>query len=193
MVTLIALTMQLIGSAFAGDAWLCTEASSQRRDNNFISCGIGEASEESTARAKALQNAQVEFKSLCDLSTDCKGHVMTVWPERTSCTHNSDGYVCHRMVRFTVGEELVKVEPVPAKEPDSTAQLTEIITKKLEELRQPTAAPKVVELPVAKVAPIVLAAAEETSDIECGVRCNATDQSACWLPGARWKLRHGCK
>ena len=38
--------------------WLCTEESSQRVENNIMSCGIGVAPTESDARLKAFDSAK---------------------------------------------------------------------------------------------------------------------------------------
>jgi hypothetical protein len=121
----------MVNQIQASDSWLCTEESSQRRDDVISSCGIGVASDENQARAKAFDNAKAEFDRICNPSADCKDHEITIEPKRTSCMKTKTGKVkCYRLVAFTVGN--AKVAPTPSPEAKNTK--TELIG--------PTAAPE---------------------------------------------------
>lgn len=98
------LGLLLLAQPTLADAWLCTEASSQRRGSSVYSCGVGIGKDENAARLNAFDNAKSEFKRICSASDDCKGHNITVSPERTSCDKNSDSYKCYRLIVFTIGE-----------------------------------------------------------------------------------------
>lgn len=104
MKALFMLMLLVSTSAFAKEEWLCTEASSQRRGNSILACGVGEGRDESQARTKALDNSKQEFTKLCELSDDCKNHLITVQPERTTCEKDKRNYRCYRLIVFTIDE-----------------------------------------------------------------------------------------
>ncbi len=89
--------------------WFCTEESGKRDGNTIMSCGVGDAvNDEGYARKKALQAAIEEFKTICDLSSDCRGKAKTVEPKRTSCAPvpNLPNFVrCYRLIVVTIVEE----------------------------------------------------------------------------------------
>ncbi len=84
------------------DQWFCTDDQAQRSGNTFSICGVGTASVEGEARTAALHNAIHEFQVMCDLSSDCKGHKVSVEPKRSTCQHTklSDGYFAHAMTCY---------------------------------------------------------------------------------------------
>lgn len=88
---------------FAGD-WLCTEEASQRRGSSVLACGIGHGASEEEARDKALDAAAVEFKKICDLSSDCHRENVKANPQRTECEKERTGYSCRRLVQFEMAE-----------------------------------------------------------------------------------------
>ena len=110
------------GAPALAEGWFCTDESSKRDGNLWTVCGIGEDQKESAARSEALENGIQEFKDLCRLSSDCKGHEFTVQPGRTECRPLSEAVPgqgpirCVRAVAFTVGEkksdEEAESEPV---------------------------------------------------------------------------------
>jgi hypothetical protein len=89
-------------SAIAKEEWFCTEQSSQIQNGAVQACGIGIGKDEAQARLRAFDNAQMEFKKICDASLNCKGHEATVDPKRTTCEPSADGYKCYRMVAFEI-------------------------------------------------------------------------------------------
>lgn len=83
--------------------WTCTDDSTQRQDNIWYSCGINQSDTEAVAMRHALQEALIEFDTLCKLSSDCHGHKRTMEPKRSSCVQLSNGvWKCWRMVQITV-------------------------------------------------------------------------------------------
>lgn len=90
--------------ATAGETWFCTEDSSKRNDNVFSICGVGDSlNDEGAARKKALDNAIAEFETICEMSSDCRRHKMTVEPKRTSCGIDKMGLTkCYRLIEITV-------------------------------------------------------------------------------------------
>lgn len=100
--------------------WFCSSVSTEKNGNTYLSCGIGQGPDEAEARANALIVAKTEFKAVCVGSSDCEGREVSIQPERTTCIKKDEGYSCHRMVIFTVGEpkdekklEESKSEPKP--------------------------------------------------------------------------------
>lgn len=88
----------------AEENWLCVEASSTRDGNVIQSCGIGRGPDENSARLRAFDNAKIEFDKVCESSDDCKGHEVTVKPERTSCSKAGQDFKCYRLIVFTISE-----------------------------------------------------------------------------------------
>lgn len=107
---LFCLMILLVDRAIAKDQWLCTV------DNNFVNanqigvCGVGTDYQEGEARLKALSNSMSEFKAMCALSSDCRGHNVTVLPARSECvpkvekydTHDVVGFTCYRLIIYTI-------------------------------------------------------------------------------------------
>lgn len=90
----------VIHNARAGDDWLCKSQSSERRGNSILSCGIGTAPDEATARIRAFNSAKDEFIQVCSASDDCKGREIIAKPQRTECELGFEGYKCYRLVVF---------------------------------------------------------------------------------------------
>ena len=83
--------------------WYCKEVASERQGNIIHSCGIGTGNDENEARSTAFDNAKIEFKKVCGLSADCKNHLVSVKPERTTCDKVETGFKCHRLLTFSIG------------------------------------------------------------------------------------------
>lgn len=124
MVFLIMMMLSLgsTSSASANESWLCTDESSQIQGTSILSCGIGLANDEDTARAKAFYAAKAEFDRICDASTTCKGKEVKVEPKRTTCAPDGEKYKCHRLIVFTVGVLDAKVVQARAKAKTIAAQ-----------------------------------------------------------------------
>lgn len=86
--------------------FICQEAASQKFEDVVSTCGVGEDRLESEARAKALENITREFKALCSLSSDCKNHLITIQPQRNYCKKSNGGFICYRLVVFTIQKEI---------------------------------------------------------------------------------------
>lgn len=90
----------LIGYNAFADEWLCTTESGQRVGNTILACGIGDSlNDEGLSRKKALQNAIEEFRTICELSNDCRGRQFNIEPKRTSCLIDKVGLTkCYRLI-----------------------------------------------------------------------------------------------
>jgi hypothetical protein len=99
---IIPILFAFFGSVSFGSDWLCQEEASQRHDNEIYSCGIGTGDDENSARLNAFDNAKKEFQKICELSDDCNGRQISVWPQRTACEKKGRKYQCHRLVVFGV-------------------------------------------------------------------------------------------
>ncbi len=87
-----------------GQDWLCKEASSEKRGDSILSCGVGLGKNEADARSSAFNNAKAEFDRVCQISADCAGRTFTVDPRRTSCEQGGNrGIKCYRLVVFNLG------------------------------------------------------------------------------------------
>lgn len=89
--------------------WFCTDDQAMKTGSTYVICGVGTYSTEGDARRIALENAVNEFKTICDLSSDCKGHKVSIEPKRSSCYNGTsadktrfENFSCHRMFLFTV-------------------------------------------------------------------------------------------
>ena len=89
--------------------WFCTDDQAMKTGNTYVICGVGTYSTEGDARRISLENAVNEFKTICELSSDCKGHKISVEPKRSSCFKSTssdksrfENISCHRMFLFTV-------------------------------------------------------------------------------------------
>lgn len=83
----------------AADEWLCTTESGQRQGNTILACGVADWNEEGLARKKALQSAIEEFRTICDLSDDCREKKFNVEPKRTSCIKQRNDLIkCYRLI-----------------------------------------------------------------------------------------------
>lgn len=83
--------------------WLCKEESSEVRGDVMLVCGVGEARDESFARAKAFDSAIAEYDKFCSVSDFCtSGRKVAVEPKRTSCESDGreEGYKCYRLIVF---------------------------------------------------------------------------------------------
>lgn len=98
--------------AFAKEpGWFCEEESGKREGNLIYACGVGEGHNEMAAREHALAHAINEFKSICELSSDCKGKSTIVTPMRMSCNgepsknvllRGTVNWKCYRLIVITV-------------------------------------------------------------------------------------------
>lgn len=92
----------------AEDQWFCSEESGKRDGNTIQACGVGEGVNEKTARTQALDAAIDEFKTICDMSSDCAHHQRVVEPKRLTCNEKrikGTGYSewkCYRLIQVTV-------------------------------------------------------------------------------------------
>jgi hypothetical protein len=109
LILIVSLFIALESRATDKEQWFCTDDQAMKTGNTFVICGVGTYSTEGDARTKALNNAMNEFMTICELSSDCKGHKITVEPKRSSCFENTKKYhttfeqfTCHRMFLFTV-------------------------------------------------------------------------------------------
>lgn len=107
--TLVLIGIFASGIARAEDKWFCTDDQAMRSGNTLMICGVGTSYDEGDARKKALENSMNEFKTMCALSADCKGHKITVDPKRSTCFANPEkfhtsfaNFTCHRMFVFTI-------------------------------------------------------------------------------------------
>jgi hypothetical protein len=122
--TPVALSISIPGAHAEG--WFCTDESSRREGNTWTVCGIGEDEKEARSRSIALENATEEFKNLCKLSSDCRGHDYSLKPGRTECRHLEEGVPGHGLVRcvraveFVVGDKKSdEEEEAPEMEPET--------------------------------------------------------------------------
>jgi len=101
--------------ALAGDSdWLCTEESSERRNDTILACGIGIAHTESLARKAAFMEALAEFDLICRVDSSCDETHSVPNPLRTQCIQVGGGYKCYRLVSFSVPtKEISKVPTIP--------------------------------------------------------------------------------
>jgi hypothetical protein len=92
-------------NAHAADEWFCTEESGRRIGSVIQACGVGESAiDEGRAREKALEQALIEFHSICNISADCKGKDIIVEPKRLTCVVGKRGRIkCYRLIEVTVG------------------------------------------------------------------------------------------
>lgn len=159
---IIVMTGFFAASIAQAEGWLCQEVASQRSGNVVRSCGVGLGADENAARRDAFENARTEFNALCSASTDCDGHEVSVYPERTSCEPESGGgYKCYRLLVFTIGDKtggpttpVLLPEPAPA----VNAQAIERLLPKAAE--KPADAPAEAALP--EPAPVRQALAEDS-------------------------------
>lgn len=113
MKTIIFLLL-LTSNAFAAEEnWFCTSDMSKFQGSTFYSCGMGEAYKESDAREDALRSATHQFRSLCEISSDCKERRIAVRPTRTSCEKGKSDpndlmhsyltpWKCYTLLLFTI-------------------------------------------------------------------------------------------
>lgn len=106
------LLLLLLGSDLHADQWLCSEESSQRQNNVIFACGVGTGDDEDKARRSSFENAKNEFDQICNSSSDCKYHEVTVIPKRTSCEEKNGAYKCYRLIAYVLGDESRK-PPMP--------------------------------------------------------------------------------
>jgi hypothetical protein len=106
----IAFMSLVIDVAYGHDDWRCTEQGITREGSVFVSCGMGEGTNESIARENALYSATTDFKSLCSMDSNCKNHKVSVEPGRMTCERESNdtiygagSFKCYRIIRFTIG------------------------------------------------------------------------------------------
>lgn len=98
-----------IFQAHAEDQWYCQDPQSGWQGNVISICGVASASSEGEARQKALNNAIYEFKTMCELSSDCKGHKVNIEPKRSTSFEDTSPnitsfqrHVSHRLFVFTI-------------------------------------------------------------------------------------------
>lgn len=93
--------------ATAAEQWFCVDDQAMRQGNTLSICGVGTSSTEGAARESALANAIREFHAMCNLSSDCHGHKISVEPKRSTCGHIMAGstfnsFTCYRLFNFTI-------------------------------------------------------------------------------------------
>jgi hypothetical protein len=92
--------------AFAIDQWLCVDDGSMRNGTTLSICGVGTARTEGEAREKAFDQSISEFKTICSLSSDCRGHKINVDPKRSTCfqteKHGFTVFTCHRLINYSI-------------------------------------------------------------------------------------------
>lgn len=97
------LTLILATKAHAN--WFCEEGSSQKLGSTIETCGVGTGLDENQARVNAFENAKLEYSLVCNESSDCKDHKVTVTPKRTSCEKSLHGFTCWRMLAYEISDE----------------------------------------------------------------------------------------
>lgn len=108
LIMIVSIFVALESRATDKESWFCTDDQSMKTGNTYIICGVGTSQTEGGARTNALNNSVNEFKTICELSSDCKGKNITVEPKRSSCFENTkkdhssfENFTCHRMFLFT--------------------------------------------------------------------------------------------
>lgn len=95
--------------AYGGDKpqWFCTDESGKRQGRVIWACGVGESIDEASARRQALNNAIEEFKTICELSSDCNGKKKVVEPKRLTCVESFGGRLvkCYRLIGVTLSRD----------------------------------------------------------------------------------------
>lgn len=106
-------------------AWICEKAASIKEGESIMACGVGIGADESLARQKALLNAKLEFKAICEDSYDCRSRETIVTPLRNSCTQLSNStYRCYRGLQY----QILKFKTA------NRAQNNEVFDKKLKKI-----------------------------------------------------------
>ncbi len=97
--------------------WYCEEVASSWMQKGTIlqSCGIGYGKDENLARLDAYANARKEFDNICNEHTACSNKIVNVDPQRTSCTKNKDGFICHRLFYFYIANKNREIASNPVK------------------------------------------------------------------------------
>jgi hypothetical protein len=85
--------------------WLCTEDGSQRNGSIVKACGVAIASDEPKARTLAMTYAREEFQQVCDASSDCVNHLVTMEPARTTCSVEGSMVKCYRLLVYHISEK----------------------------------------------------------------------------------------
>lgn len=86
------------------DNWFCRTQHAKRDGNIWTVCGqgVGLLSPE-MAKQDAVRMAQLNFESLCRMSSDCKNHEISVNPKRMECVNESAQLTrCYQEVEITV-------------------------------------------------------------------------------------------
>jgi hypothetical protein len=96
------LLISLSSHAESKDQWICTDEATLRQGSLWYACGVGEGTTEAYARQKALEHAIDEFKSLCQMSSDCRGKDTSAEPKRTTCMTGEGWWKCYRLIQISV-------------------------------------------------------------------------------------------
>lgn len=100
--------LALLSQYVMADEWFCVEESGKRDGNTILACGIGDSlGDEGASRRRALDAAIQEFKTICELSSDCRGHEIIVEPKRTACGRDQkmpEIVKCYRLIQVTIGK-----------------------------------------------------------------------------------------
>jgi hypothetical protein len=100
LVMILLLHVSLEGES--SETWLCSELASRKLGDLIQVCGVAVGADEPEAKLQALKNAQAEFKTLCQASSDCLGKAVLANPKRTSCEKTRDNKVeCRRLLEFS--------------------------------------------------------------------------------------------
>jgi hypothetical protein len=132
---LLILTLPLVKAETPN--WYCKEVASERSGNIIHSCGIGTGQDENEARSTAFDNAKTEFKKICNLSSDCKNHMISVNPERTTCDKIETGYKCHRLLTFSIGPIGDKFEIEQDEKVSNTRSVSSLKYKPVDNIKSP--------------------------------------------------------
>lgn len=102
MKTIIIMTL-FCSQHIMADQWFCSEESGRREGNVMYACGVGESMSEGYSRERALSAAINEFKTICEMSSDCKDREISVEPKRLECQHDKSGIIrCYRLIVVTI-------------------------------------------------------------------------------------------
>jgi hypothetical protein len=104
-VGLILVFLSFSSQSFSAESWACTEGLTTRKlgPSLYEVCGVGNGSDEATARDKALDAAMAELKKVCAQDRDCAGRETSKTPKRTTCAPQPDGtFKCFRAFEVVI-------------------------------------------------------------------------------------------
>jgi hypothetical protein len=125
------ITLFSVHDALADD-WFCTESAGRNSNDRYEICGLATGESEAEARASAFDAAKAEFNRVCNEDIKCKDSGKTLGLKRTECRKSPTGYICYRMLEYT----LTEINPVSAASLETIQQELEKKQKQLAELRR---------------------------------------------------------